>query len=168
MRRRRGGQYVGAAPGGPVFASPATPRRGCGEGGRDRDGLPAGLGQIPHVGDTVGVTPAMALVLLFSAVAVWSLPAYAGEDLDALFIAADLPSGCTPRLVALDQGRVRYPGGDQQDVRPGFAVQAGGCPQVPDPVPGGADLPSRLVQADVQCGHPLLTVLVLAGPACIC
>ena len=42
----------------------------------------------------------MALVLLFSAVAVWSLPAYAGEDLDALFIAADLPSGCTPRLVA--------------------------------------------------------------------
>ena len=87
----------------------------------------------------------MALVLLFSAVAVWSLPAYAGEDLDALFIAIDLASGCTPRLVALDQGRVRYPGGDQQDVCPGFAVQAGGCPQVPGPVPRGADLPGRLV-----------------------
>ena len=107
----------------------------------------------------------MVLARLFGAVAVWFPLAQAGEDLDALFIAIDLASGRMPRLVALDQGRVRYPGGDQQDVSPGFAVQAGGCPQVPGPVLGGADLSGRLVQADAQCGDPLLTVFVLAGRA---
>ena len=144
------------------------PRR-RGEGGRERDGLTGGLGQVPDVGDTPGVTPAMVLARLFSAVAAWfPPPARAGEDLDALFIAVDLASGCPPRLVSPDQGRVRYPGGDQQHVCPGLAVQPGGCPQVPGPVPRGADLPGRLVQADAQCGDPLLAVLVLAGPACGC
>ena len=141
------------------------PRR-RGEGGRERDGLTDGLGQIPDVGDTPGVTPAMVLARLFSAVADWFPPAHAGEDLDALFIAVDLASGCTPRLVSPDQGRVRYPGGDQQDISPGLAVQAGGCPQVPGPVSRGADLPGRLVQTDAQRGDPLLPVLVRARPTC--
>src|SRR5207244_7726215 len=140
-----------------------------GEGGRERDGLTGGLGQVPDVGGTAGVTPAMPLVLLFGAVAAWfPPPGRAGEDLDALFIAVDLASGCTPRLVSPDQGRVRYPGGDQQGVCPGLAVQAGGCLQVPGPVLRGTDLPGRLAQADAQCGDLLLAVLVLAGPACGC
>ena len=156
----------------PAQAVPQARRRlplRRGEGGRDRDGLTAGLGQVPDVGDTPGVTPAMILSRLFAAVVAWFPPlARGGEDLDALFIPVDLTSGCTPRLVSPDQGRGRYPGGDQQDVRPGLAMQAGGCPQVPGPVPRRADLPGRLVQADAQRGDPLLTVLVLAGPACGC
>ena len=136
-------------------------RRG---GGRERDGLTGGLGQVPDVGDTPGVTPALILARLISAVAAGFLPVPGGEDLDALFIPVDLAPGCTPRFVSLDQSRVRYPGGDQQDVRPGLAVQAGGCAQVPSPVPRGADLPGRLMQAAAQCGDPLLTIRVLAGP----
>src|SRR5262245_43208538 len=104
----------------------------------------------------------------FCAVTAWFWPARAGEDLDAFFIAVDLASGYPPRLVTPDQGRVRYPGGDQQDVRPGLAVQAGGCLQVHGPVLRGADLPGYPVKVDVQCGDPLLAVLVLPGPGCGC
>ena len=78
------------------------------EGGRERDRRAGGLGQVPDVGDTPGLTPAMVLAGLFSAAAVWLLAARAGEDLDAFFVAVDLASGCPPRLVSPDLGRVWY------------------------------------------------------------
>ena len=46
-----------------------------GEGGPERDGLTSSLGQVPDVGDTPGVTPAMVLACLFRAVTVWFPPA---------------------------------------------------------------------------------------------
>src|SRR5581483_11035124 len=56
----------------PAQAVPQAGRRLLlrrGEGGRERDGLTGGLGQVPDVGDTPGVTPAVLLGCLFSAVA---------------------------------------------------------------------------------------------------
>ena len=56
------------SPGQPAQAVPqarqALPRR-CGNRGRAGNGLPAGLGQVPDVGDTIGVAPAVVLLGVF-------------------------------------------------------------------------------------------------------
>jgi hypothetical protein len=90
-------------------------------------------------------------------------------------LVADARTACTAllRLLADDPGEEQLAGQRRRSaLEAGRHFQdrsaPGGCLQVPGPVLRGADLPGCLVQADAQCGDPLLAVLVLPGPGYGC
>ena len=94
--------------GGPASTARPVPGRADQRGGRAAASLtrrPGGLGQVPEVGDPVGVSPGRpGLVVVFAGVLCAARRGRDGEDRDPVLALADLPSGRGPLPV------VRAPG----------------------------------------------------------
>ena len=182
MRIRRAAQNTVPSGGGPCSSSTAYPSRRASQhkashtpagGSRERaggvvaDGRPGGLGQVPDVGNPVGLAPGRSRLVLVLVLALCARPGRDGEDRDAVLALADLPSGRGPLLVVPDQGGAGPLGVDEQDVREVLAGQPRGQAQAGAPVTGRAQRPGVIVQAGAQPAERALAVLlafaILAG-----
>jgi hypothetical protein len=99
----------------------------CGRVARREQGVAAGrrsggLGQVPQVGDPLGVLPGrrFGLVVLFAG-ELGTARRGDGEDRDPVLALADLPSGRGPLPVAAELGGAGPLGVDEQDVSPVLA-----------------------------------------------
>ena len=137
---------------------------GRGQPGRDGEGLPGGLRQVPDVADPVGIPPGRRRLVVVTFVAVLRSsrggPGRDAEGLDALFVAADLPSGRGPLPVVPDHGGAGPLGGDEQDVREVLAGHERGQAQPRGPVAGGPQRLGVLVQAGAERGQLLLALVL--------
>ena len=178
---RRAAQKVVPSAGAPSSRSTANPSRRASQhsashrpagawpgGGRPGGGdwLPGCLRQVPDVGDPVGIPPGRRRLVVVTLVTVLRSsgggPGRDAEGLDAVLVAADLPSGRGPLPVVPDHGGAGPLGGDEQDVREVLAGHERGQAQPRGPVAGGAQCQGVLVQAGAERGQ-LPQALVLPG-----
>ena len=111
------------------------------------DGRPGGLGQVPDIGNPIGLAPDRFRLVLILALAPWMRSARDSEDRDTALAFADLPSGRGPLLVVPDHGDAGPLGVDEQDIREVLAGQPRGQAQAGGPVIGCAQCLGGFVQA---------------------